>query len=341
MTTDFSLKELLRQAAKRTMAYDFTIWFWGDSIAMDGLLEAAALLHDAETQDFCQKYYRRWAKRELSWVDHLTPGYALLHLYEKTHEQSLLDAALRLAQFLLDEVPRTKDGAPLYRPDQPMYRHTIWVDTLYHVPPFYALLAKITGESRYYDEALREWHSHVRWLSSEHGPFLAHAVDTGSRLLRGYGWGRGNGWALYGMVDTLELLPTSHSGYQEALSDFRRLSAAILALQDHSGFWRTLLHEREAYLEASTAGFFGAAFTKAVRLGLLDHSYAQAADKAWEAVLSRLQPDGSFTGVSACTWAGTAPVDDVMMYKTLPTEVNVWGQGAVLRFMAERLHSEL
>jgi len=334
------LDTLLHQTAQRTMDYDYTIWFWGDAIALDGLIEAAQLLGKTEPQDFCLRYFRRWAKQELGWNDHLTPGYALLRLYQITQDPSLLAAAQKLADFLLNEVPRTKDGAPLYRPDQPMYRHTIWVDTIYHVPPFYALLASISAETRYFDEALREWHGHVRWLSSEHGAFLAHAVDTGNKLIKGYGWGRGNGWAVLGMVDTLELLPKDHPGYASALADFRRLCAALLPLQDSSGFWRTLLHDREAYLEASTAAFFGATFAKGVRLGLLDAPYAEAAGKAWAAVQSRLLEDGSFVGVSACTWAGTAPVDSAMMYKTLPTEVNVWGQGSALRFIVERKLAE-
>ena len=37
---------LLRLLAERTLRYDFTVWFWGDAIAVDGLLDAAELLDD-------------------------------------------------------------------------------------------------------------------------------------------------------------------------------------------------------------------------------------------------------------------------------------------------------
>jgi unsaturated rhamnogalacturonyl hydrolase len=249
----------------------------------------------------------------------------------------LLDAARRLASWLLEEAPRSQDGIPLYRPDLPPYRHTVWVDTLYHEPSFFCKLALITGEAAYHRAALDVWTSHVQALSSAHGPLLGHAFDTGAGLLRGYGWGRGNGWALLGMIDTLELLPAEDPGRPEALRYLHDLSAAILALQDASGFWRTLLHDREAYLEASTAAFFGAAFTKGVRLGFLDDTYAIAAERAWHAMLSRIDDQGRFYGVSACTYATVTPDDDTNMYRTLPTEVNVWGQGSALRFAAERI----
>jgi unsaturated rhamnogalacturonyl hydrolase len=99
------------------------------------------------------------------------------------------------------------------------------------------------------------------------------------------------------------------------------------------------MHDRESYLESSTAAFLGATFTKAVRLGFLDASYSEPAERAWQAVLSRIDGEGNFWGVSACTHAAVAPGDDTSIYRTLPTEVNVWGQGSALRFAAERIRA--
>lgn len=335
-------RDVLRRVASRTLAYDFTVWFWGDAITMDGLLEAAELLGDDMARAHCLRFYRRWARRSPDWRDHLTPGVALLRLAEDSGDEVLLAAARRLASWLLEETPRASEsGAPLYRPDLPPYRHTVWVDSIYHVPPFLCRLARVTGDAAYYDAALDVWESHAQVLADARGPFLAHSYDTGARVLHGYGWGRGNGWALYGMVDTLEFLPDDHPRRAAALASFRRFSTEILAVQDASGFWRTLLHDREAYLESSTATFFGGAFTRAVRLGLLDDAYAVAAELAWQATLSRVDDGGAFYGVSAVTHAGTLLEDEVSMYKTLPTEVNVWGQGSALRFAAERIRSGL
>ncbi|MEZ4595813.1 MAG: glycoside hydrolase family 88 protein [Chloroflexota bacterium] len=47
--------------------------------------------------------------------------------------------------------------------------------------------------------------------------------------------------------------------------------------QHPGGMWRTLLHDREAYLESSCTAMFGAALTKAVRLGLLPEAYREPA----------------------------------------------------------------
>jgi unsaturated rhamnogalacturonyl hydrolase len=332
---DRSPNEALRLVVDRTRIYDFGVWFWGDAIAIDGLLDAAELLGDDASLRHVEAAYRRWSQRTLSWVDHLTPGAGLLRLSAILGEQWPVDAALRLAEHL-QSVPRS-GGAPLYRPDIPMYRHTVWVDTVYHVPVFYARLGQVTGDPTWFDAAIKEWRCHVAVLGDPRGPFLGHSWDTGMRRLHGYAWGRGVGWALYGMVETLEHLPSNHPERAWAEQNARALAASLLPVQDFTGYWHTLLHDREAYLESSTASFFSAAFTRGLRTGLLDDSFRAPAERAWRATLGRIDDAGEFWGVSACTYAGVANIDDVIMYHTLPTEVNVWGQGSAIRAAAEQL----
>lgn len=330
-----SPEDILRRVAARSRAYDFGVWFWGDAIAIDGLLDAAELLGDEASLEHVVDAYRRWSKRDLGWPDHLTPGAGLIRIAQMTDEQWPVDAALKLASFL-KSVPRSS-GAPLYRPDIPMYRHTVWVDTLYHVPILYARLGEVTGDSFWFDAAIEEWRSHVALLADARGPFLGHSWDTGMHRLHGYAWGRGVGWALYGMVETLEHLPASHPDRGWAEANARALADSLLPVQDFSGFWHTLLHDREAYLETSTASFFTAAFTRGLRTGLLGDAFFEPAESAWLATLGRIDEAGELWGVSACTYAGVANIDDVIMYHTLPTEVNVWGQGSALRAAAERI----
>jgi len=326
--------ELLRRVAARTRSYDFTVWFWGDAIAVDGLLDAAELTGDTQSFEHVQRFLLDAGNRPFTWVDHLVPGAALIRLAEAGASGDALRWAARLASWL-EEVPRA-GRQPLYRPDVPQYRHTVWVDSIYHLPPFLAALSRATGDERFARQALDVWRAHSEVLRDPRGPFLAHSYDAGSRTRHGYGWGRGSGWALLGMIDTLRLLDAAP---EWAIAECRDLADAVVAAQDSSGFWRTLLHDREAYLESSVTAMFGAALTAADAAGVGRPAYGEAADRAWQAVRHRVDPDGSCWGVSACTYAGLADVNDDVMYKTLPTEVNVWGQGSVLRFAAERVRA--
>lgn len=330
-------EDALRLVAKRTNTYDFGVWFWGDAIAFDGLLDAAELLGDERSLDQVRGAFERWARRPLGWVDHLTPGVALLRFGELSGESWPLERAEELAGYLLS-VPRS-GGAPLYRPDIPEYRYTVWVDTLYHVPVFYAALASRLGDDSWIDRAVVEWQSHLSLLADTRGPFLGHSWDTGMHRLHGYGWGRGAGWALYGMIETLELISLDHPDRGGLVEQTRELAQSVLEVQDHTGYWHTLLHDRESYLETSTASFFAAAFSRGIRSGVLGPEFRESADRAWLATLGRIDGSGELWGVSACTYASVANMDDVVMYHTLPTEVNVWGQGSAMRAAAEQIRS--
>lgn len=333
------LRELLRRTARRTLRFDFSVWFWGDAIAFDGLLEAAAMLPDPAVERFCVSFIERWRRASPAWTDYLTPGPALLRLHERTGRKEYLDDALRLARWYGETVPRGSDGVHYFRPDIPQYRTMVIIDSLYHVVPFYALLARTTGDRRFMDEAFETWTSHVSLLASDRGSLLSHNFDVATGRHRGYGWGRGNGWALFALLELLELAPKDHPAWQECHRQFVALSAEIRKLQDQTGFWRTLLHDREAYLESSTAAFYGAIFARGVRLGLLDASYRASAEAAWTASLSRIDDEGGFFGVSGVTWAANSQTEELVLYKSMPTEINVWGQGAALRLIAERFRA--
>jgi unsaturated rhamnogalacturonyl hydrolase len=332
--------DVLCRVAERTLAFDFGVWQWGDAIAIDGLLDAAEVLEEPRYRERVASFYQRWARRPLGWMDHLTPGAAILRLFDAAGDPSLLAAAERLAGWLRD-APHTESGLPLYRPDIGTVRHSCWVDTIYHEPPFLLRLADATGDDAHRTHAVSVWTSHTTALSSDHGPFLAHSFESANRLLRGYGWGRGNAWAILGMVDALELLPSDHPDRPRLLAEFEALANALVEIQAQNGMWRTLLHDREAYLESSCTAMFGAAFTKGRRLGLLPDHFDEAADRAWLAAREYVDEEGRLFGVSAWTHAAINHVEDPTYYKTLPTEINWWGQGAALRAAAERMRAGL
>ena len=327
--------DIVALVARRTLPFDLSVWQWGDAITVDGLLDASELLGDPRYRDHVLRFYQGWADRQPGWMDHLTPGLGLVRLARDLEDPSLLEAALRLAGWLR-AVPHTATGLPLYRPDVGTIRHSCWVDTIYHEPSFFLLLSDVTGDDSYRSDAVEVWTSHTAALSSDRGPFLAHSWESANRLLRGYGWGRGNAWAFLGMVDALELMPADLPGRDRCQRELEALAGALAYAQDASGMWRTLLHDREAYLESSCTAMFGAAFTKGCRLGLLSDRYVEPAERAWAAVQPYVDDEGRLFGVSAWTHAAITHDDDPTYYRTLATETNWWGQGAVLRAAAER-----
>src|SRR6185312_11765565 len=105
------------------------------------------------------------------------------------------------------------DGIPLHRPDQPGLRRQIWVDCMHIDGPFLARLGRVTGEPEYCDQAANAILSYARRLQQPGGLFRhGWEADCGPN---GQLWARGNGWALTGMIDTVENLPAGHTALPE------------------------------------------------------------------------------------------------------------------------------
>jgi unsaturated rhamnogalacturonyl hydrolase len=331
------LRSLLGRVADRTLDFDFSVWYWGDAIAIDGLLEATELLAEDRFATAARIYADRWVARVLAggcqWADHLTPGWAVLRLGERYRDDRYFTAVRTLAAFLAEAPRSRRDDVPLRRPDIFADRNLTVVDSMYNEGPIFTYLADLTGEEGFLDRGRDILEPMTSALLDPIQGVFHQAKDLASQRTMGLGWGRGTGWALLGIVDALEYMPRSRPEHARLTQVVREVSSRLVGLQDPSGFWHTILQNRDSYLETSTAAFFAAVFDKGSRLGILEGAvFEGAADRALMALLTRIDEEGRVFGVSA----DSLP-DEERAYLPLPMGVNEWGQGCGLRALAERL----
>ena len=165
----------------------------------------------------------------------------------------------------------------------------------------------------------------MRLLQDERSGLCHHAYDSGRDTLSGVFWGRGQGWALLGLVDTLCALPTDASGRPELVQRLERLADALARHQDSTGHWHTVVDDADSYLESSVVAFFVAAILTAVEHELLPADrYLPSAVRAWDAVRAMVDENGVLQGVSAETPTTLSP----SAYRRVPLGGPFpWGQG--------------
>jgi rhamnogalacturonyl hydrolase YesR len=221
----------------------------------------------------------------------------------------------------------------LHRPDHDEYSEYVYVDCMHVDGPFLCRLAQVTGNSGYFDLAADLLRGHVRVLQDDDTGLFYHLYDAGRAVTNGAFWGRGNGWSLLGLVETLIRLPTDHPSQPLLATCLNRQADQLARLQGDSGHWHTVLDDPDTYLESSLSAFFSAGFLRAFRAGLLPRRYLTVADKAWTALTSRIDTQGQLTGVSEATPPGSAEhYDQVDTGGGYP-----WGQGPALLAAATRL----
>jgi unsaturated rhamnogalacturonyl hydrolase len=312
-------------------AYRYKVWGYGEWIAMEGLLAAARICEDPRYFGFVEGLIAGWiSKRErLVPADHVAPGVACIELYRATGREIYMERALALATLLLQS-PRSARGARLLRPDANQH---VYVDCLYSDPPLFCSLAQVTGERRWFDEAAAYALEFWSVLVDARIPLLYHGYSDRTEDHIGLLWGRGAGWALLGLADTLVAMPQDVPGHADLVAHFKSMAAAMRDLQDENGHWHTVLDHSETYLENSIACFVCAALLKAMRAGLLDSSFEECARRSWHAFITVISDAGQIA-VSQAT-----PEGDLALYQSLKLGIFPWGQGPALRAMDERLKS--
>jgi rhamnogalacturonyl hydrolase YesR len=118
-------------------------------------------------------------------------------------------------------------------------------------------------------------------------------------------WGRGNGFAALGLIETLTVLPASHPARPKILDLYRRHMAAVRAQQAPDGTWREVIDEPGAYREESATAMLMTAMARGVRLGWLDGGYRTVIDRAWKALAAHVTVAGAI--IDICTSTGSGP----------------------------------
>jgi unsaturated rhamnogalacturonyl hydrolase len=315
------------------MRWNFRTWGFGEGVALRGLLAAHRVTGSAEYLGFVYALLRAYLGRGVarSNEDHVAPGRELLLVYEQTGEEDFLEAAKKLA-VMYARFPSNKHGARMHRPDLPGWRKQIWVDCMDVDAPFLARLGCLTGEEEYFAQAAEEITAYARCLQDEATGLFFHGweEDCGSN---GQLWARGNGWALMGLVETLNLLPRGEPRSQELLERLQAQCRGLLQHQDRNGLWHTVINQSETYFESTLAVMVAYMLREAFRTDLLnEREFGEMEPRARNAAMRLVADNGALELVSDAT-----PVGELKMYATRPFGVFPWGQGPLLLMLSQEI----
>lgn len=203
-------------------------------------------------------------------------------LAERTGNARYLALARRAADMAFDANGNLLNAMPF---------HGDYSDAFFMATPLLAKVGKLTGDSRYFDMALR----HVDYLQAE--------------LLRNDGlynhwpraeaaWGRGNAFVALGLALALGDLPDSHPAYARLLEIYRQHVTTLLNHQDVDGMWHNIIDMPGSWAELSATAMIATAIQHGVDHEWLDGFYQNVVDRAWEGVV--LRTDDNFGFIDVC-----------------------------------------
>jgi len=212
-------------------------------------------------------------------------------------------------------------------------KNTLWLDDLYMGVPALAQMGKLTGDNKYFDDAVKQVKQFAQRMYNEEKGIYMHGWVESMETHPEFRWARANGWALMAKAELLDVLPTDHPGYNFVMQQFKKHVAGLAQYQSGSGFWHQLLDRNDSYLETSATAIYAYCIAHACNKGWLDPvTHAPMAMLAWNAVTTKINDKGQVEG----TCVGTGMAFDPLFYYHRP--VNVYaahGYGPVILAGAE------
>jgi len=215
------------------------------------------------------------------------------------------------------------------RPQQ----NTLWLDDLFMSVPALAQMGKLTGDRKYYDDAVRQVLQFSRRMFNKELHIYMHGWVEGMTVHPEFHWARANGWALMAMTELLDVLPADHPGRAAVLQQFRDHVAGLATYQSDKGLWHQLLDRNDTYLETSATAIFTYCIARGINKGWVDaRAYGPMCLLAWNGLTTRVNARGQVEG----TCVGTGMAFDPIFYYYRPTNVYAaHGYGPLLLAGAE------
>jgi rhamnogalacturonyl hydrolase YesR len=208
------------------------------------------------------------------------------------------------------------------------FKNTLWLDDLYMSVPALAQAGKLTGDQRYYDDAVKQvLQFSNRMFNKEKGIYM-HGWVQEMKEHPEFHWARANGWALMAMVELLDVLPDNHPGKEAVIKQLQAHIKGLAAYQSDKGLWHQLLDRNDSYLETSATAIYTFCIARAINKGWVDAiTYGPMCLLAWNAITTKVNAKGQVEG----TCVGTGMAFDPAFYYCRP--INVYaahGYGPVL-----------
>ncbi|TAM71163.1 MAG: hypothetical protein EPN48_02900 [Microbacteriaceae bacterium] len=346
--------DLLRRIADTVASMRYETWNFGDSVGFEALIESARALEEPTLLAYAHGWSRSWASTRLPFrrLDCTAPGLAMVEIATRTHDDVLLVALIELAEYLRSRptdrgVLDTWDRMcliPPYGGERLSAQEAAWladpptgtcVDCLHFDPPFFVALGAAVGSAELVQAGAEQALAYVDALQQPSGIF-DHFFMRDVPGTFGPAWGRGQGWALLGLLDVHERLPVEHSARSVIADSIRRHVRGMLRLQRPDGRWWCVLDNPESGEEGSTAPFMATGFLRAIRHGIFTREeLLEPATKALAATIDDLDEQGHLKNVTAAVFASTRPSH----YVHTPRGFFVtWGQAPVALALCEAAH---
>jgi rhamnogalacturonyl hydrolase YesR len=327
-------------------------WQYVNGVLTVGMLRIANVLNDPKYSDYSRKnfsfifdnldYFKklfdggsspeyRPVFRIGSLDDCGSMSAGLLDVYAFDKRKDYLDYLNRVGDYIINKQVKFDDGTLARNNPRKM---TLWADDLYMSVPYLARMGKLTGDTKYFDFAIKQVEQFNKYIYDSTTGLYFHTFFNDENMNGVARWGRCNGWVALAQIELLNNLPVNHPKRPELTKLLLRQIVGFSRYQDTSGLWHQLLDKPESYLESSVTAMYVYTVAKAVNEGWINKRFITIAQRGWDALVKKITANGEIPDICI----GTSVEEDISYYFDRPREINdTHGLGAFLMAGAEMI----
>ena len=345
-----STKEI-PEGAKVTFTSPFGEWHYTDGVLNMALIDLSNFLEDKKYADYAAaqiafgmdnyKYFEKRYNKDIDGPHYLYPfgqlwtmrelddcgamGASMIDVYQTVKRDDYKEYIEKTAKHIIEEQDRLADGTLARKFPHEM---TIWADDLYMSVPFLARMGKLSGDKKYWDDAILQIKNFTKYLWDQNKELYWHCYYTDLKRNGVAHWGRCNGWVIMAKVNLLNFLPEDYPGREDIIKDLERQILGITKYQSADGLWHQLLDKNDSYLESSCSAMFIYSIARAVNQKWIDQRYGSIAIRGWKGLKeNKMRLDGQIKDICV----GTGIEDNLVFYYDRPARLNEkHGLGAVI-----------
>ncbi|STO18519.1 glycoside hydrolase family 88/105 protein [Flavobacterium hibernum] len=223
-------------------------------------------------------------------IDCANPAKLLFNLYDVTKDKRYLKV-LQQIRTQLESQPRTASGGFWHKQ---IYPNQMWVDGLYMAEPFYTEYTVKYENGKALDDVAKQFELVQNHHVDKKTGLVYHAWDESKEI--GWAnteigtsptiWGRGIGWYMMALVETLDYYPKTNKNYKTLVGYLNQIAKSVDKNKSASGLWYQVADKPEMtgnYLESSSSGMIIYALAKGADKGYLASGYKKMALKSFDA----------------------------------------------------------
>lgn len=316
---------------------DVENWEWAQGVGIYGLYRYCK--QNGDTEEL--KWIKNWIDKNIAKglpernVNTTAPLLTVASIGEDDKNEEYLSLCRDWVDWIDKKLPKTKFGGFQHVVSDGPNKQQLWDDTLFMTVLFMAKMGCIDNRDDYIKQCEYQFLLHTNYLQDRKTGLWYHGwTFDGNHNFADALWGRGNCWITAFIPDYLEMVDGNCAIRDFMVSVLNAQVETLIKYQDISGLWHTLIDDSSSYLEVSATAGFAYGMLKAIRTGILDEKYKEAAMKAVEGVINNIAADGTVLNVSY----GTGMGHTLQAYKDIPICPMTYGQAIVIMMLAELLN---